>query len=307
MPFHSESQRRYLWVHEPEIARRWAHEVGLGLTIPANPWIRYGVPAAALLLTLFAGRKRIGTGVRVVWNAAKIEILTNISPSIVRPYISHVVAAADRHRVGVFQLIGLGSRESGWGVFLRPKGPAGVGDPTPRFVKTPSEWMKEDGLVTSERDAKGRIKILPPALGPSGERGWGVGLMQIDYASFREWVKTGAWRDPRANIMKGAEVYAAKIAFLTRSPSSPWVVLEKAAAGQRGVQPGRYNDPRPLKGEVLLRAALAAYNTGEMNVLRSIAAGVEVDRTTTGKDYSTDVIGRGREVAAAFKKAGGVA
>ena len=26
MPFKSEKQRRYLWIHEPEVARKWAHE-----------------------------------------------------------------------------------------------------------------------------------------------------------------------------------------------------------------------------------------------------------------------------------------
>ena len=26
MPFESEAQRRFLWMHHPEIAKRWAHE-----------------------------------------------------------------------------------------------------------------------------------------------------------------------------------------------------------------------------------------------------------------------------------------
>lgn len=26
MPFASEKQRRYMWVHHPKIAQRWAHE-----------------------------------------------------------------------------------------------------------------------------------------------------------------------------------------------------------------------------------------------------------------------------------------
>lgn len=28
MPFKSEKQRRYLWLHEPEIAKKWAHKYG---------------------------------------------------------------------------------------------------------------------------------------------------------------------------------------------------------------------------------------------------------------------------------------
>ena len=26
MPFQSESQRRFLWMHHPELAKKWAHE-----------------------------------------------------------------------------------------------------------------------------------------------------------------------------------------------------------------------------------------------------------------------------------------
>jgi len=28
MPFQSEKQRKYMWVHHPAIAKRWAHEYG---------------------------------------------------------------------------------------------------------------------------------------------------------------------------------------------------------------------------------------------------------------------------------------
>jgi hypothetical protein len=28
MPFRSEAQRRYLWVHHPKLARKWAHKYG---------------------------------------------------------------------------------------------------------------------------------------------------------------------------------------------------------------------------------------------------------------------------------------
>lgn len=28
MPFKSEKQRRYLWMHHPKIAKRWAHKYG---------------------------------------------------------------------------------------------------------------------------------------------------------------------------------------------------------------------------------------------------------------------------------------
>ena len=56
------------------------------------------------------------------------------------------------------------------------------------------------------------------------------------------------------------------------------------------MSPGDYPDPRPLKGDLLTRAAVAAYNTGEGNVLMSVAAGVEPDATSTGGDYGESVL-----------------
>ena len=36
MPFQSEAQRRYLWVHHPQIARRWAHTYGKPKDLPMH-------------------------------------------------------------------------------------------------------------------------------------------------------------------------------------------------------------------------------------------------------------------------------
>ena len=33
-PFQSESQRRYLWANEPEVAKRWAKETPKGKKLP---------------------------------------------------------------------------------------------------------------------------------------------------------------------------------------------------------------------------------------------------------------------------------
>lgn len=71
---------------------------------------------------------------------------------------------------------GIGSRESAWGLALRPRGPTGTGD-----------WAKRRG-------------ILPP-----DGLGWGRGLMQIDYAS-HEFARTGAWKNARENILYGSRV-----------------------------------------------------------------------------------------------------
>ena len=41
-----------------------------------------------------------------------------------------------------------------------------------------------------------------------------------------------------------------------------------------------------------VKAIAAAYNTGEGNVAKSIAAGRDPDHTTTGGDYGSDVVAR---------------
>jgi hypothetical protein len=53
------------------------------------------------------------------------------------------------------------------------------------------------------------------------------------------------------------------------------------AASKRGVSPGQYKDPRPLNSDVLLKSAVAGYNTGDLNVLISLAVGLNGDYTTT--------------------------
>jgi len=36
MPFVSEAQRRYLWMHHPKIAQRWANKYGHGKNLPMH-------------------------------------------------------------------------------------------------------------------------------------------------------------------------------------------------------------------------------------------------------------------------------
>lgn len=36
MPFESESQRRYLWMHHPKLAKRWAAEYGTPKDLPKH-------------------------------------------------------------------------------------------------------------------------------------------------------------------------------------------------------------------------------------------------------------------------------
>jgi hypothetical protein len=101
---------------------------------------------------------------------------------------------------------GIGSRESGWGLGLRPPGPAGTGDFARRKAKPP---------------------LRPGPLPPDGG-GFGRGLMQIDFDA-HEFAQTGNWRDPQANIKQGCQILAQVIALLKRRTNLQGVNLLRAS------------------------------------------------------------------------------
>ena len=74
-------------------------------------------------------------------------------------------------------LLGIGSRESRWGIALDSHGTGDYGR---------RSWGDYGAL-------------------PADGMGWGRGIMQIDYAA-HEFARTGLWRDPQANILYGAKV-----------------------------------------------------------------------------------------------------
>lgn len=98
-------------------------------------------------------------------------------------YLSQVAAAARQTSVESSIIGAIGSRESCWGLILKPAGPGGTGDF--RF-RTPKG--KRNGP-------------LPP-----DGLGFGRGLMQIDYDA-HEFARSGQWQDPAQNILYGAEVF----------------------------------------------------------------------------------------------------
>lgn len=138
-----------------------------------------------------------------------------------------------------------------------------------------------------------------------GDSGHGHGLMQIDDRSWGLWLASHLWTDPYTNVTKGVLILKGKLSFFTgRSvvlgyTDGTTVTIDKSAA-KLGVSPGKYPDPRPLSGDALWKAAIAAYNTGEGNVLMAIAAGKSPDTTTAGGDYSGDVLSRANDLAAQY-------
>jgi hypothetical protein len=109
-----------------------------------------------------------------------------------------------------------------------------------------------------------------------GDGGHGHGLFQIDDRSFPEFCAGEKWKDPRENALFAAEQLALKRQTLQR------------LAPKKG-----------LEIPDLERAAVAAYNGGEGNVLKALvqmkvdplACGPDfIDHYTAGRDYSREVL-----------------
>jgi hypothetical protein len=213
-------------------------------------------------LTVFGGR---------IVEAGQEAAFAVSLPASVQPYADFFLSAGNAEGIDPFLLVALCLKESGGGTFLTPRGPGGTGD----FARR--SWA-------------------PYQMPPDGG-GWGRGLMQIDYGSFSEWLDTHDWTDPETNIRKGAEILARKLKFFKSRGSvagltdGTIITVSAAQAQRRNVVAGDYVDPRPLQGELLAQATIAAYNTGEGNVLISVASNKPPDITTTGGNYAAKVTG----------------
>lgn len=154
---------------------------------------------------------------------------------IAKVYADYIRYAAQEAGVHQSVICGIGSRESRWGLALTPPFPHGTGD-----------FAKRNG-----------------ALPPDG-KGWGRGIMQIDYRA-HEFARKGEWRDPGKNIAYAGKVLGDNIKVLAKR--------------------------RPeLHGMDLLRASIAAYNCGAGNVIKALEYGRGVDYYTAHRDYSRDTL-----------------
>lgn len=225
---------------------------------------------------------------RIVGDSKEEAFAAALSPEA-RPYAALILQVAREKNIDPFLIAALGQRESGWGKYLKfsangpgGAGPSGTGDWAPRSWTSTS--MPPDGL------------------------GWGRGLMQLDFNVYKDAFAQGLdWRDPEQNIRAAASNLLAAQQTLGRQVAIPGiadgngtVTLSPSAATKRGVPAGPYPDPRPLAGETLAMATLAAYNTGAANVLMSVASGRDPDSTTTGGDYASNALETAMAYAANF-------
>ncbi|MEW5802657.1 MAG: transglycosylase SLT domain-containing protein [bacterium] len=119
-------------------------------------------------------------------------------------YWDIILEASQRYNLQPSIIAGLGSRESKWGLALKPPGPAGTGDCAERKFPT---------------------KLRKGPLPPDG-MGFGRGLMQIDWDAHL-FARTGNWRDPRENIFYGCKVLTDCLAYIRKNIS---------AANERGFE-----------------------------------------------------------------------
>ena len=239
-----------------------------------SSWLFIG--GGALALAAFMGRKQIVRIGNVVLDQAKILVFKRVIPAHVQPYADVILKVAAEQDLNPFVIVALGERESGWGKFLDQNG--------------------------------------------KGDNGHGHGIMQIDDRTNAAWLASTNWRDSYSNVTKGAKILVDKIRFFqgkapaygTNKDGSAYTIsnginvfIGPINAKRRGVSAGKYPDPRPLSGDKLNQAALAAYNSGTGNVIQSIAAGLSPDATTTGSNYSKDVSQKVASLTTAFTQAGG--
>jgi len=90
----------------------------------------------------------------------------------------------------------------------------------------------------------------------------GYGVMQVDVGTDPAFCKAWTPEAVDESVQCGCRILAGKRAYLVKKQCTD------------------------------LKAIAAAYNTGEGNVSRSLAAGRDPDSTTTGRNYGSDVLAR---------------
>lgn len=205
---------------------------------------------------------------------AQLKLIKTIFPADADPAIVDAafgVGAA----VGLspYLLLGITGAESNFGRALKPKGPGGTGDFIPRkatakldahMAKYPLPGAARIMAVDPRKKDEGLVMAWVPSV-----EGWGHGLYQLDYVYHIDFIKTGKWRDPHEAMKYMAE----KILLY----------------GQNQILKAFPN----LNGMTLLRATIASYNAGPVNVIKALKKGLDPAVATYGglaTDYPKHVL-----------------
>ncbi len=202
-------------------------------------WRAWGAVVAGLGLLAYLRRKDVGQAASAVAEEAgtlieDFKTKVGILPAAAQQYADVIEQVATESGERPQVLTAIGWRETRWGTSpdLDVQGPSDFGDPLPGPYAIP-----DDG------------------------RGWGRGLMQIDFQR----AETINWEDPLTNVREAAKVLAEKRAYISSHVAD-------------------------LTPDELERATVAAYNHGEGGSVNNLLAGRDVDSGTTGGNYSADVL-----------------
>jgi soluble lytic murein transglycosylase-like protein len=245
----------------------------------AETWLWFALGGAALAYLVWWRKEDLVSFGTSALEAGKELYFKSAISNDAQDYSDLILQVAKDTGIDPFLIAALGDRESRWGNALSPRGPWGTGD---------------------AGHGRGLLQIDDRSFGPD-ENGVGSG---------DGWLASHDWRDPETNIRKGAELLASNLRFFQGNSSvkgytDGTMVSITTSAKRFGVAPGYYPDPRPLGGDLLTAAALAAYNTGAANVLMALACGKSPDTTTANGNYSGDVLARAASAAAEFSSIAG--
>jgi membrane-bound lytic murein transglycosylase MltF len=139
------------------------------------------------------------------------------------------------------------------------------------LISVAAQFSHRPGVLAGimMRESLGGLALDPLGPAGTGDGGHGRGLMQIDDRSFRQFCSGDSWKDPDKNIAQGAAVLR-DIRAQVQSECRKFAV--------------------PANLDQVERLSIAGYNCGADLAVHAFRHGEEIDKYTTGGDYSAAVL-----------------